>query len=184
MCTLPDLFQSFAKIGGVPRLRHFGFSSRFWRGAVHYREHQTLLPFIPTWLNATYCCQCCPSSSLSLFPCWLLATTSLHSCLLCLVSSFKDPCQESNFSFSYITLFFHYQSHPLFHFWLLISTCFIYLPLVTFFLLFWFLSLWSSVLSWTVPILAGFQGLLSLLSSPSCRVLGFMLFFPLTLVSL
>jgi len=48
--TLPDLFQSFAKSGGVPRLRHFGFFSRFWREAAQFRECCTLLPFIPAWL--------------------------------------------------------------------------------------------------------------------------------------
>lgn len=107
-------------------------------------------------------CKCFDTHSVFLWGWMLRSPTQSYSTWAVMDSSSKLSC-------------------PLFHFWLLILTCFIYLPIVTFFLLFWFLSLWSSVLSRTVRISTSLQGLLCLPSSPSCRVLIFMLFFPLTL---
>lgn len=156
--------------------KNFRFFSRFWRREVHFREHQTLLAFIPTWLNAPYCCQHYFSSSIFLFLCWLLAATSLHSCSLSLIAFLKDPCQEPGVSLSYVTLFFHCQFHLLFCFWLFVFFWLIYLSIVI-------CSLWipvpSSVLIQTVTVLSSFQGLLYLPSSLSCRILVCMLFlFP------
>lgn len=161
--------------------RNFRFFPRFWRREVHFREHQTLLSFIPTWLNAPYCSQHYLSSSIFLFLCWLLAATSLHSCSLSLVSFLKDPCQEPGFSLSYVTLFFHCQFHLWFRFWLLVFFWFIYLPVVICSLL---IPVPSSVLYRQSQFPGVFRG--CFLSLPSCLAesLFVCFFFPLTPVSL